>query len=300
MPCPPETPSKHSLNAPGQPRDNGRCFQKANWHPRTPPLTAETCLQTTRLLNGQLIVYADGSASAGTKDGGAGVIVTRGHPADPTILHQSHLRGAAFTSLFGGETAAMQLALEWVTANHPEYSVTICTDCQPLQYFIKRSFTCLTKEIFVPPYSALVRLHLEYAAQANCPYLKKGINHLERIQRAAKRWVKSLGGLTYEEQLQTLKLQPLGKRRLRNDLVLTHKILHNHIDQDATQLLKFSRRPGLRRSSIRLLHQTGRTRRRRNSFACRVVNNWNRLPFTVTSVTEQRKFKQLLDSYIYS
>ncbi len=87
-------------------------------------------------------------------------------------------------------------------------------------YFIKRSFTCLTKEIFVPLYSSLVRPHLEYAIQANCPYLKKDINHLERIQRATTRWVKGLRGLTYEERLQTLKLQPLGKRRLRNGLVL--------------------------------------------------------------------------------
>ncbi len=42
------------------------------------------------------------------------------------------------------------------------------------------------------------------------------------------------------------------------------------------------------------------SRRRRNSFACSVVNNWNRLPFSVASVTEQRKYKQLLDSYVYS
>ncbi len=134
----------------------------------------------------------------------------------------------------------------------------------------------------------------------NCPYLKKDTYHLVRIQRAATRWVKGLSRLIYGERLQTLKLQPLGKRRLRNDLVLTHKILYNHIDLDATELCKFSRRPGLRRSSIKLLHQTGRTRSRRNRFACRVVNNWNRLPFAVASVTEQRKFKQLLDSYVYS
>ncbi len=167
-------------------------------------------------------------------------------------------------------------------------------------YFIKRSFTCLTKEIFVPLFSALVRSYLVYAIKANCPYIKKGINHLESIQRALTRWVKGLSGITYEERLQTLKLQSLGKRRLGNDLVLTHKILYNHIDLDVTQLFKFSRRPGLRRLSIRLLHQTGRTHRRRNSFAYRVVKNWNRLPFAVASVTEQCKFKQLLDSYVYS
>ncbi len=139
----------------------------------------------------------------------------------------------------------------------------------------------------MPLYRAMARPHLEYAIQANCPYLKKDINHLERIQRAETRWVKVLKSLTYEERIQALKLQPLVKRRLRNDLVLTRKILSNHIDLGATQLFKFCRRPGLRR----LLHQTGRTRRRRNSFACRVVNNGNRLPLAVTSVTEQRKLK---------
>ncbi len=160
-------------------------------------------------------------------------------------------------------------------------------------YFIKRSFACPPNEIFVSLYSALVLPHLEYAIQANCPYLIKDIIHLERIQRAATRWVKGLRSLTYEERLQALKLQPLGKRRLRKDLVLTHKILYNYIDLKAAQFFKFSRRPGLRRSSIRLLHQTGRTRRRRNSFVFRVVNNWNRLPLSVASVTEQRKFKKL-------
>ncbi len=76
------------------------CFQKANWH------------QTIRLLAGQLTVYTDGSASAEIRDCGAGVLVTYGDPTDPTILHRSHLRGAAFTSSFAEEAAAMQLALE--------------------------------------------------------------------------------------------------------------------------------------------------------------------------------------------
>ncbi len=65
--------------------------------------------------------------------------------------------------------------------------------------------------------------------------------------------------LSYEERLRVLKLQSLEKRRIRNDLVLTNKIMFHQIDLEASKLFKFSRRPGLRRSSLRLLQQTGRT-----------------------------------------
>ncbi len=56
----------------------------------------------------------------------------RSDPAAPTTLHQSHLRGAAFTPSFAEEAAAMQVAMEWATTNHTEYSLTICTDSQSL------------------------------------------------------------------------------------------------------------------------------------------------------------------------
>ncbi len=80
-------------------------------------------------------------------------------------------------------------------------------------YFIKGSFTCLTRENFVPLHRALVGPHLEYAIQANCPYFKNDIYHQERIQRAATRWVKGLRGLNYEEKLKAPKLQSLEKKK---------------------------------------------------------------------------------------
>ncbi len=79
----------------------------------------------------------------------------------------------------------------------------------------------------------------------------------------------------YRGGLRELKLKFLEKGRIKNDLVLTHKIIHNQIDLEASPLFKFSRRPGLRMSSLRLLQQTERTRRRRKSFARGVVKNWN-------------------------
>ncbi len=103
-------------------------------------------------------------------------------------------------------------------------------------YVIKRSFTCLTKEIFVPLYSALGRPHLEYAIQATCPYVNMNICHLERMQRAVTRWVKGLSDFDYEDILRELKLQSLEKRRIRNNLVLPHKIIYNQNDPEAPQL----------------------------------------------------------------
>ncbi len=125
------------LECPWATKGQWEVFPEGKLAPTDPPPIAETCLQAIRLLDGQLTVYADGSASAGTTDGGAGVIVSRGDPAHPTILYQSHLRGAVFTSSFEEEAAAMQLTLEWATTNHPEYSLTIGTDSQSLLKAIK-------------------------------------------------------------------------------------------------------------------------------------------------------------------
>ncbi len=51
------------------------------------------------------------------------------------------------------------------------------------------------------------------AIQANCPYLKKDIYHLGRIQRAATRWVKGLRDLSYEERSMGLGVHLLGSRQ---------------------------------------------------------------------------------------
>ncbi len=120
------------LECPWANKGQWKVFPEGKLAPTDPPLTAAKCLQTIRLLTGQLTVYTDGSATAGTSDGGAGVIVTCGDPADRTIRHRSHICGAAFTSSFAEEAAEMQFVIEWATASHPDHSLTICTDSQSL------------------------------------------------------------------------------------------------------------------------------------------------------------------------
>ncbi len=77
--------------------------------------------------------------------------MTRGDPADPAILHQNHLRGAAFTSTLAEEAAAMQLTLEWAITNHPVYSLTICTDSQLLLKEIERRSQDGCQRVGMPP-----------------------------------------------------------------------------------------------------------------------------------------------------
>ena len=78
---------------------------------------------------------------------------------------------------------------------------------------IKRSVASRVKEVTLPLYSALVRLHLEYCVQMWSPVYRRDMELLECIQRTATEMIQEMKHLPYEDRLKELGMFILERRR---------------------------------------------------------------------------------------
>lgn len=160
-----------------------------------------------------------------------------------------------------------------------------------------RGFASRSLAILKQAYVTFVRPILEYASNVWSPYLLKHVNALERVQKLFTRRIPSLSHLSYPERLAAINLEPLELRRLKADLVLYYKCLHNltalpintHFSQ---QVNRSQTRSGGDRLNVSLFS----TNSFGNDFFNRCLVCWNNLPLDVINAVSVPCFKRALSA----
>ena len=160
---------------------------------------------------------------------------------------------------------------------------------------IKRTFTYMDTEMFLPLFKTLIRPHLECATVVWSPFLKKDIFLIENVQHRATNIVKTISNLSYEERLRHLGLPTLKYRRDRNDVIQVYKIMNGIDKLDVNTFFKMSTDSRTRGHNFKIVKQQNRTKQRASVFSQRVINPWNSLPKDCVNSDSVNKFKSSLN-----
>ena len=142
---------------------------------------------------------------------------------------------------------------------------------------ITRNITYKEKTLIIPPYQAIVRLHLENYIQAWIPYRKKNIDTHERIQRRATKIIPELRDLSYEERLKECGLTTLETKRLRGDQIKVFGILNGYENIDRNMFFSLKKNSRTRGHEVKLVKDQCSLDIMKYSFSQREINECNKL-----------------------
>ena len=106
------------------------------------------------------------------------------------------------------------------------------------------------------------------------------MDKIESVQKRATKQIPGFNKLSYPDRLKKLKLPTMAYRRIRGDMIETYKIINEKYDPEASSFLRLLSNSGnrfnIRNNSNKIVQQRFKTSLRKNSFAVRVANVWNK------------------------
>jgi len=124
------------------------------------------------------------------------------------------------------------------------------------------------------------------------PQFKKDVKVLKCIQRTATKLVVGLVGMSYEEQLRTLGLSILEKRRLRGDLIALYGFLRRGRSEGGAELFSLVSSDRTRGNGSKL-HQWRFRKHFTELYNHKIILGWKR-PLRTSSPTVNLTLKKTL------
>jgi len=167
----------------------------------------------------------------------------------------------------------------------------ICRKALILSLMIFKHFCSKDPLLLFKAFKIYVRPVLESCSCLWNPYKLKDIRKVELIQRKFTKRLRGLENLSYNERLKRLKADTLELRRVKADLYLYYKIIHNVVDVSEDLKFTFKSARSLRGHSFTICKPVIKSNAEKYSFNNRSIDVWNKLPQHIVNASNFKNFK---------
>ena len=170
----------------------------------------------------------------------------------------------------------------------------MCNKARRKASIILNCFKSKNKNILFRAFNVFVRPTLDYCSNLWSPYRKAEIDLVESVQKRFTKRLYGMSGLQYPERLQMLSAETLELRRLKADLCMYHKIIHEMVDLPVDEFFYFKQ--GITRNNGACIYKNSfRLNAERYYFKNRYVSSWNSLTANAVHASSINVFKKCLD-----
>jgi len=171
----------------------------------------------------------------------------------------------------------------------------VCCKARSRSAMILKCFESRDKFLLFRAFTVYVRPILEYCCNVWSPYRLSDIKKIESVQRLFTKKLIGLKDISYPDRLKRLETESLEMRRIKCDLAMYFKILHETVDIPHCTLFQV-RVVRTRSNGLTLYKDKFHSNQERYFFRNRCINIWNMLPQNVVCASNLSLFNTRLNA----